>query len=638
MCGICGAVTTNSNRLDEPTLRRMTDVMTHRGPDGAGIHLRHGADVSVGLGHRRLSIIDLTEAGRQPLSNEDGTIWLVFNGEIYNYPELRKGLQSRGHIFRSNTDSEVIVHLYEEDGIACAQKLSGMFAFAIWDENRGALFLCRDRIGIKPLVYWYDGKTFLFASEIKSILRYPAVEKRINWQALELYLTFNYIPAPHSSFQNLLKLLPGQTLCFRNGQVCTDPYWNIDHAGHMDRAERSLEEQKTLLFETLDGAVKSHMVADVAVGAFLSGGIDSSIIVGLMARHSPQPVKTYTIGFEDMPLFDERAYAREVARFHGTEHREFALSARDVLEAIPKVLESLDEPFADSSAVPTYIVSRETAKNVKVALSGDGGDELFAGYRMYAGERWSSLYGFIPSFVRRRVIEPLAGALPDSRETLLTDYARRVKKFVKGAGLPFEGRFLAWNEIFDRAAREQLLRTCSELNFSLGEEMLRERLHERRDDPVNRMLYTDVKESLPGDMLKKVDHMSMLNSLEVRVPFLDHRVCELAFSISGGRKLRNGKGKFILVETFKDLLPRMLHNRPKWGFEMPLSAWLHTDLGGLIDDYLEPERIRRQGIFDADAVSRSVEAFRGRRSDPSWQLWNLIAFQVWHEKYMAGTP
>jgi asparagine synthase (glutamine-hydrolysing) len=379
------------------------------------------------------------------------------------------------------------------------------------------------------------------------------------------------------------------------------------------------------------------MVADVPVGAFLSGGIDSSIIVGLMARHASGPVKTYTIGFEDMPLFDERPYAREVARFHGTDHREFSLSARDVLEAIPKVLESLDEPFADSSALPTYIVARETGKNVKVALSGDGGDELFAGYRMYTGERWSKLYNLIPGALRRRIIEPLAGALPDSRETLLTDYARRVKKFVKGAGLPFERRFLAWNEIFNRESREELLRMRPEVNFSLGEEILRERLREREDDSVNRMLYTDVKESLPGDMLKKVDHMSMLSSLEVRVPFLDHQVCELAFSISGGRKLRNGKGKFILVETFKDLLPPSLHNRPKWGFEMPLSAWLHGDLGGLIDDYLEPGRIGRQGIFDPDAVSKTVETFRERRSDRSWQLWNLIAFQVWHEKYMAGS-
>ncbi len=637
MCGICGAITTNGGRIDEAILRRMTDVMTHRGPDESGVYLRQATGPSVGLGHRRLSIIDLSEAGRQPLSNEDGTVWLVFNGEIYNYPELRKELEGKGHRFRSNTDSEVIVHLYEEEGETCARRLAGMFAFAVWDERTETLVLSRDRIGIKPLVYRHDGGAFLFASEIKSILQHPGVEKRIDWQALGLYLTFNYIPAPWSIFQGIRKLLPGQTLCFRGGALSVTEYWNIDRKGDSARGEAGLEEQKALLFETLDAAVQGHMVADVPVGAFLSGGIDSSIVVGLMARHSPRPVQTYTIGFADMPLFDERAYAREVARFHGTEHREFALTARDVLEAVPAVLESFDEPFADSSALPTYIVSRETARSVKVALSGDGGDELFAGYRMYTGERWASLYTLIPGALRRGLIEPLAAALPDSRETLLTDYARRAKKFIRGAGQPFERRFLAWNEIFDRAAREELLRERPEVYAGLGEEILRERLRERDDDAVNRMLYADVKESLPGDMLKKVDHMSMLNSLEVRVPFLDHRVCELAFSISGGRKLRNGRGKFILVETFKDLLPPMLHNRPKWGFEMPISAWLRNELGGLIDETLEAGRLSRQGIFDAQAVARLVEDFRERRRDPSWQLWNLMAFQVWHEKYMAGS-
>ncbi|NPV05568.1 MAG: asparagine synthase (glutamine-hydrolyzing) [Syntrophaceae bacterium] len=637
MCGICGAVTTNGSRVDEAVLRSMTDVMTHRGPDASGVYLRHGHGVSVGLGHRRLSIIDLSEAGRQPLSNEDGTVWLVFNGEIYNHPELRRELEARGHRFRSSTDSEVIVHLYEEEGADCARRLAGMFAFAVWDERAGTLVLGRDRVGIKPLVWWHGGDTLVFASEIKSVLRHPAVERRIDWQALGLYLTFNYIPAPWTIFQGIRKLPPGQTLVFRDGAPSVSEYWNIDGRRDAGRGEAGFEDQKQQLFETLDAAVRRHMVADVPVGAFLSGGIDSSIIVGLMARHSPRPVQTYTIGFADMPLFDERAYARDAARFHGTEHREIVLTARDVLEAVPSVLASFDEPFADSSALPTCIVARETARSVKVALSGDGGDELFAGYRMYAGERWASLYNRIPRALRRHLIEPAAAWLPDSRETLLTDYARRLKKFVRGAGQPFERRFLAWNEIFDRAAREELLQKRPEVDFSLGEHILRERLRERDDDAVNRMLWADVKESLPGDMLKKVDHMSMLNSLEVRVPFLDHRVCELAFTIGGDRKLRNGRGKFILVETFKDLLPPALHRRPKWGFEMPVAAWLRSELGGLIDETLEAARLRRQGIFDARAVAGIVEDFRERRRDTSWQLWNLVAFQVWHETYMAGS-
>ncbi|HNS54270.1 MAG TPA: asparagine synthase (glutamine-hydrolyzing) [Syntrophales bacterium] len=636
MCGICGAVTVNGGGIDEAVLRRMTDVMTHRGPDESGVYLRRADGMSVGLGHRRLSIIDLTEAGRQPLSNEDGTVWLVFNGEIYNHPELRRELEGGGHRFRSNTDSEVIVHLYEEQGPRCAEKLEGMFAFALWDERTETLVLSRDRIGIKPLVWWRGGGTLLFASEIRSILQHPGVDRGIDWQALGLYLTFNYIPAPWSIFQGIRKLPPGHTLCFRGGTVSTDQYWTIGREGPAGRGEAGLEEQKALLFETLDEAVRRHMVADVPVGAFLSGGIDSNIIVGLMARHSPRPVQTYTVGFADMPLFDERPFAREAARFHGTEHREIALTARDVVGAVPAVLGSFDEPFADSSALPTYIVSRETARSVKVALSGDGGDELFAGYRMYAGERWSTLYRRIPGMVRRGLIESLAALLPDSRQTLLTDYARRVKKFIRGAGLPFERRFLAWNEIFDRGAREELLQMRPGVDFTLGGEILRERLRERDDDAVNRMLWADLKESLPGDMLRKVDHMSMLNSLEVRVPFLDRRVCELAFSIGGARKLRNGRGKVILRETFRDLLPPVLRNRPKWGFEMPVSAWLRGELGGLIDETLGPDRIRRQGIFDPQAVARIVGDFRAGRRDTSWQLWNLIAFQVWHGKYMEG--
>jgi len=616
----------------------MTNVMTHRGPDESGLYFRRGFERTVGLGHRRLSIIDLTDAGRQPLSNEDGSIWLVFNGEIYNYPALRRELEGRGHRFRSATDSEVIIHLYEEEGIGLAKRLAGMFAFAIWDEKRGALFLCRDRIGIKPLVYYHDEKTILFASEIRAILASAFAERQIDWQALELYLTFNYIPAPRTIFRNIRKVLPGHYLCFCEGNVTGGEYWNLEPAQAGHGQQRSLEEQKTALFETLDAAVRSHMIADVPVGAFLSGGIDSSIIVGLMSRHATRPVKTFSIGFADMPLYDETAYARAVAQLHGTEHHEYVLSSRDVREAIPAVLASLDEPFADSSAVPTFIVSRQTARDVKVALSGDGGDELFAGYRLYAGEYWHGRYNRIPSFLRRGLISPLISALRDSRETLSSDYIRRAKKFLRGSEASFEKRFLLWNEIFAKDLREQLMKANREgVDFDVGETMLRERLRDRADDPVNRMLYTDVKVSLPGDMLKKVDQMSMLHSLEVRVPFLDHGVCELAFSICGDRKLKNGKGKYILRETFKELLPSSVIRRAKWGFEMPLSAWLRNDLGSLIDDCLGPERIRRQGIFDPVAVSQVVETFRSRRSDASWQLWNLIAFQVWHDTYMMGS-
>jgi asparagine synthase (glutamine-hydrolysing) len=356
-----------------------------------------------------------------------------------------------------------------------------------------------------------------------------------------------------------------------------------------------------------------------------------------MARNSRQPIKTYSIGYKDISLFDETAYAREVAAFHGTDHHEFRLGVDDVIGAIPEVLASFDEPFADSSAVPAFVVSRETARNVKVALSGDGGDELFAGYRMYAGETWRSRYHMIPSIIRAKLIEPILFALPESRDQRLPEYVRRVKKFLRGANKErLEDRFFTWNEVFSRDLRKDILAGLNDTDYDLGNRIVSMRLNEIDDDDINRMLYADVKESLPGDMLRKVDAMSMLNSLEVRVPFLDHRVCELAFSIGGHWKFRKGKGKYILLETFKDILPPSLYTRAKWGFEIPISAWLKSDLNYLIDEYLGKDLIVRQGIFDYDTVRKLVNGLMANRSDTSWHVWNLIVFQVWYSNYMEG--
>ena len=376
-----------------------------------------------------------------------------------------------------------------------------------------------------------------------------------------------------------------------------------------------------------------QMIADVPLGAFLSGGIDSSIIVGLMARNSSQPVKTYTIGYKDMPLFDETDYARDVALFNRTDHHEIKLDAGDIISAIPQVLASFDEPFGDSSAVPTFVVSRETRKGVKVALSGDGGDELFAGYRMYKGEEWYGTYRLIPSFIRKKLIEPFFMSLSDSRDEKLSDYIRRSKKFIRGAKDTFAERFFTWNEIFNRALRKEIVGGSKTVDQELGIKLMASRLNELQDDHINSMLYADLKESLPGDMLKKVDAMSMFHSLEVRVPILDHRVCELAFSMRGDWKLRNGKSKYVLVETFKDILPPSLHNRPKWGFEMPISKWLKTDLRYLIEEYLSKDVITRQGIFNYAVIQELVSNLMSNRVDTSWQIWNLIVFQVWCGQY-----
>jgi len=638
MCGICGKLDLTGQPIERELLRRMTSAFLYRGPDDEGFFLQNadsGNKVSIGLGHRRLSIIDLSEAGRQPISNEDGAIRIVFNGEIYNFPSLRNELEGKGHRFRSRTDSETIVHLYEEEGVEGFRRLDGMFALAIWDARSQSLVLCRDRIGIKPLVYGRFGSSFLFASEIKSILQDDGIKRGIDWSSLELYLTFNYIPAPYTIFRGIYKLKPGHFLVFRNGEITEKPYWNLTKDGS-DAFRGDFEDAKKALFNTLEGAVVSHMISDVPLGAFLSGGIDSSIVTALMARNSGSPAKTFTIGFADMPLFDETAYARDVAAMYGTEHREFKLESRDVLDAVPRVIESFDEPFADSSAVPTYIVSRETAREVKAVLSGDGGDELFAGYRMYSGEHWYQRYKLIPLPLRRLLIEPAVSLLPESRYSRLLEYSRRAKKFVRGAKDSFEERFYYWNEIFPRELREDLFRPPAVINRDLGNEILAVRLGEYRNGAVNRMLYADLKESLPGDMLHKVDAMSMISSLEVRVPILDHRFCELAFSLDERWKIRNGRGKHIFIEAFKDILPPSLHRRPKWGFEIPVGKWLKKELKFLADDYLSSSRIRGGGILDPDAVQRLRDRFFSGQDESSWQIWNLIVFQSWHARFFGN--
>lgn len=615
----------------------MTDILSHRGPDDSDIYLSRSGKASCGLGHRRLSIIDLSVAGRQPMSNEDKTVWMVFNGEIYNFAALREELERKGHHFVSRTDSEVIIHLFEEEGPACVKRIVGMFALAIWSEKTGTLFLARDHVGIKPLVYYWNGNKFLFASEIKAILTDPDVRKEIDTDALDLYLSLNYIPAPHTIFKNIRKLRPGHILTVCGGVLREERFWDIAPTGMMlpagEKDAAGLEEMKATLFRTLEDAVISQMAADVPLGAFLSGGIDSSVIVGLMARNALRPVKTYAIGFKDMPMYDESAYAREVAAFNRTEHHEIMLSSREIIDIIPNVLESLDEPFGDSSAVPTYMVARETARDVTVALSGDGGDELFAGYRMYKGEQWHSRYSLIPRLIRTGVLEPFIRSLPDSRDSIYGEYIRRIKKFLRGAKDTFAERVFSWNELFSPEVKKNILTDKYKTADSQAMELFAAALNRLQADPVNRMLYADLKISLPSDMLFKVDAMSMSNSLEVRVPLLDHRVCELAFKIRGQWKIRNGRSKYVFIETFKKILPQSLHNRPKWGFEMPINKWLNSDLRYLIEENLSRERIMQEGVFHYPVVKKLIDQLMSNRSDVSWQIWNLIVFQAWYSNY-----
>ncbi|MEW6614140.1 MAG: asparagine synthase (glutamine-hydrolyzing) [Thermodesulfobacteriota bacterium] len=666
MCGICGFVNQEkrTEAFDEGLLKKMTSVLKHRGPDDSGMVFLSSStsreplivnytdsekksrttnnDYNIGLGHQRLSIIDLSPSGHQPMSNEDGRIWITYNGEIYNFKVLKSELEAQGHRFKSNSDTEVIIHLYEEKGIDGIHKLNGMFAFALWDGNNERLFLVRDRLGIKPLVYYNDKRKILFASEIKSILEDPSVPKEIDWDALNLYLTFNYIPAPWTIFKGIKKLEPGYYLVMEDDKLRVEQYWDIHHSSpeknnEKNAIEKDTEYYKKRLFDLIEDSVKMRMISDVPLGAFLSGGIDSSIIVGLMARNSSKPVKTFSIGYEDLELFDETKYAREVAQLNHTEHYEFKLTYKDILDVFPTVISSFDEPFADSSSVPTFLVSRETRKLVTVALAGDGSDELFAGYRMYLGEYFKKYYLLLPPFFRRKMIEPFLKVLPDSRDSKLLEYIRRAKKFLEGADKNLSQRFFSWAEIFPQKERVRLLERVigggKALTLNRGEKLIEEGFCNFSGDDLNRMLYVDVKYSLPGDMLTKVDWMSMRNSLEVRVPFLDYRVVEASFEMEGSLKLRGRKRKYILLETFRDILPKSLHNRPKWGFEMPIGKWLKGELRFLIDEYLSTERLNKQGIFNQMEVERLKQSLFNQWSDTSWKLWNLIVFQYWHERY-----
>lgn len=633
MCGICGTYDLTGREVSPGLLKNMADSFAYRGPDDEG----YFSSGSLGLGHRRLSIIDLSPAGRQPMSNEDETVHLVFNGEIYDFEKLRRHLLSRGHQLKSRTDSETILHLYEEEGVECLKRLNGMFAFALWDDRRKRLWLARDRLGIKPLVYSWNGRRLTFASEIKAILCDPDVSREIDPEALDLYLTLNYIPAPWTIFRNIRKLPPGHFLLLEKDTLVTEQYWDMGaQKSEEDIPPDDIHENKRRLRTLLEESVKRRLIADVPLGAFLSGGVDSSIIVALMSRNSSRPVKTFSIGYKDLPSFDETAYAKEAASFNQTEHHEFKLGHREILDVFPQVLETLDEPFADSSAVPTYIVSRETRHHVTVALSGDGGDELFAGYRMYLGEYWSRYYAKIPNLLRQDVIAPLVQALPDARDKPSLERIRRLKKFIRGMSLSFPARFCGWREIFPFALRRQLLRDPLPGNFYLG--LVRDSVMRRQDvfslDPINLMLYLDVKGLLPGDMLTKVDRMSMVNSLEVRVPFLDYTFVEFAFTLKGNTKLKATGGKRILLQAFEDLLPPLIQKRPKWGFEMPIGAWFRKELRFLVDEYLDQTRIEKQGLMNHGVIKELIADHMNERQDTSWLLWNLIVFQHWYEKYM----
>ena len=628
MCGIAGIVTTAPGQtVEAATIHRMCQSIVHRGPDDEGIFVKEGT----GLGMRRLSIIDLA-GGHQPVFNEDRSVWIVFNGEIYNFPELRENLLKRGHTFSTHSDTEVIVHLYEDLGADCVSKLRGMFAFALYDELRGKLLMARDRLGKKPLHYALQngrpqGQRLLFGSEIKAILSVAPELAKVDNQALLQYMYFGYVPDPRTAFETIQKLPPGHLLEFANGKINVRKYWDLPQYG--TRPPRSQEECLEEMEHRLAEAVRIRLISDVPLGALLSGGTDSSTVVALMARATSKPVKTFAIGFRAQD-FNEAPYARIVAEKFGTDHHELIVEP-DVLETVQTLTASLEEPFGDSSMLPTYYVSCLARKYVTVALSGDGGDEIFAGYDRYAVHQRRRIFERIPSWARRFYRERVYPRLPVDM---------RGKKFSYNISLPWRERYVDGISFVPAFEREMPLLSDEFRAVLRGGGDPDDVMYQYFDrapakDPVSQMLYVDTKTYMAADILTKVDRMSMATSLEVRVPILDHEFVEWATELPVDWKIRGGKQKYILRKLAERVgVPKEVLHRPKRGFALPLVHWMKHELKELIMTILLDPATLQRGYFEPRGVRQLLdEHFRGRR-DHSGRIWRLLIFELWHRNYL----
>lgn len=626
MCGICGIYSfKDDNPVDESTLRAMTTVITHRGPDDEGYLL----EPAVGLGMRRLSIIDLT-TGQQPLRSEDGSVAVICNGEIYNFRELRSELISRGHEFTSHSDCEVIVHLYEELGDKCLEKLRGMFAVAVWDSRRRRLLLARDRIGIKPLYFAVHGGTLLFASEIKSILQYSPFPRRVDPAGLHHYLSLNYVPAPYTLVEGVRQLRPGGYLVADENGVTEDSYWDLRFISSNSLGEAEWQKR---VRDRLQEAVASHLVSDVPFGAFLSGGIDSSAVVAMMTAALDRPVSTFSIDFEEKS-FSEARYARMVSERYGSDHHVITASP-DVVHLLRSLIWYADDPLADSSMIPVYLIAEFARKYVTMVLTGDGGDEVFAGYDTYNAYYVRRMYRKIPPVIRRQIIKRVVEALPVSLSKVSFDF--KAKRFVTGAELDEEESFFWWRIIFTETAKNDLYTAefKEKLHVRPTKDLYKDYFgRARSDDPLSRMLYVDTRFYLPSDMLVKVDRMTMANALEARVPFLDHELVEFAATIPSSIKFKNRSKKYILKKALSSLLPGEILYRKKAGFNVPVNTWLAGELRGFAGEVLAPDRISQAGFFDPAVVARLLGEHERRVADNSFCLWGLMCFQLWYEMFI----
>ena len=633
MCGITGWANLDSHTPPHDgardLLHSMCERIIHRGPDSEGLFVSNG----VALGMRRLAIIDLV-TGEQPAFNEDKSVAVILNGEIYNYRELRADLEKRGHAFRSASDTEVLPHLYDEYGDEMLRELNGMFAFALWDSRRRRLLIGRDRFGEKPLYWGVFDNTLLFASEPKVLLAHPAVKPALNLQALRQYLSFDYVPAPLSIYDGISKLPAAHKLVLEDGRVEVEKYWCLSYkTAHPVPSENEAAEH---LRELMADAVRMRLVSDVPLGVLLSGGVDSSSVAALAVRASTEPVKTFSISFAEAS-FDESAYARGVAKFLGTDHHEERLSANLAANLVSEIGAWMDEPFSDPSLVPTYLLSRFTRKHVTVALGGDGGDELFAGYPMYAGLRWGEFYKRLPLPFRRRIVEPVVRMLPVKTKNLSLDY--KALRFVTGAKYDTVARHHVWFGSFTPEEQTELL-TAEALAASDGDIYAQARSFAEEcdnEDPVTRLQSVDTRLYLAEDILTKVDRASMAVSLEVRAPFLDPRVAEFAASLPANYKLRGHKTKYILKKAVHELLPPFVTKRGKKGFGVPVAEWLKEKLRPLARDLLSPERVRRAGVFNPTYIARLQDEHERGVANHRKLLWTLLMFELWHESFIE-TP
>lgn len=632
MCGIAGILRFDGAPVDSDALKTMTDVIAHRGPDGDGRYISG----PIGLGHRRLAIIDTSLAGKQPMSNESGTLWITYNGEIYNYSDLRRELQACGHRFKSNTDTEVIIHAYEEWGVACLQRFNGMFAFALWDEKLRRLWLVRDRIGIKPLFFSHQANRFLFGSEIKAILCDKELERILDPEALSYYLALLYTPAPYTLFRHVRQLLPGHYLFVEaDGRVQDIEYWKLNYHEEYQRTDQEYIDEFSHL---LRDAVRLRLVSDVPFGAFLSGGVDSSSIAYFMAQLLDEPLKTFSIGFGE-PSYNELGYAGKVADLIHAERHEQIVTA-EAAQVLPKLVWHAEEPTADSSMVAVYYLSQMTREYVTVALSGDGADEIMAGYETYQAHFLQQLYRMVPSILRRFVLNPAIMAWPASDGKISLDY--KLKRFIVGAELPSDDAHASWRIIFDADAREKLLSPLGN-NPNIRADFLdlyRAKFNETNArHPLNRMLYVDTRFYLPNDMLIKIDRMSMAHGLEVRVPFLDHRVIEFLAGVPPHLKLRKYlEKKYILKAAMKGTLPNEILKRKKEGFNLPHPRWIKNELKPFVIETLSPSNLMDIGLLNPQVVQTFLDGHFSGRVDNSYQIWSLLTVVLWWRRFKVILP